>query len=53
MNAKEFLLAIAEWLCRNIKVPKDQVITVLNMMDADADGNISLGEIIGFIRGML
>jgi len=41
---------IIEWLYRNIRIPKDSVVAVLDGMDADKDGYISLGELVSAIK---
>jgi len=41
---------IIEWLYRNVRVPKDSVVEVLDGMDADRDGYISLGELVQAVK---
>lgn len=41
---------IIEWLYRNVRVPKDSVVKVLDGMDADRDGYISLGELVQAVK---
>ena len=41
-----------EWFYRNVKIPKDAIVGVLDAMDTDKDGYISLGELIASLKGM-
>lgn len=41
---------IVEWLLRNIRIPKDEAIKVLEKLDEDKDGFVSLGEFISAVK---
>lgn len=41
---------IIEWFYKNVRVPKDSVVKVLDSLDADNDGYISLGELIDALK---
>ena len=48
---KAWLLRIAIWLYRKVKIPKDYIVTTLDRMDADADGYITISEVLSYIKG--
>lgn len=41
---------IVEWLLKNVRVPKDSAVDVLNSLDKDEDGYISLGEVVAKLK---
>lgn len=41
---------IVEWLLKNVRIPKDSAVEVLNKLDTDKDGYISLGEIVAKLK---
>lgn len=44
---------IAEWLLRNVRVSKQTVAKAMDRIDTDADGYISLGELIAAVRRLI
>lgn len=46
----KFLLAIASYAYKNCRINQNYMINVLDRMDADNDGYITVPEIISYLR---
>lgn len=42
-----------EWLYANVRIPKDGLVNMLDKMDADSDGYITVGEAIRAIKAWI
>lgn len=44
------MITIAEWFCRNISVDKVRLVKILDDLDADKDGRITVKEVLDSVR---
>lgn len=42
-----------EWLYANVRIPKDGLVKMLDKLDADSDGYITVGEAIRAIKAWI
>lgn len=47
------LIGIVEWVYSNVRIPKDGLVKMLEDLDADDDGYISVGEIVRAIKAWI
>lgn len=44
---------IWEWIYRNVRVPKDSIVKLVDGLDADKDGWVTIGEIISAVKRLV
>ena len=41
---------LVNWAWGNISIPRQELVNIINSLDVDGDGEITLGEIIQLVR---
>lgn len=41
---------LVNWAWGNISIPRQELVNIIDALDADADGEITLGEVIKLIK---